>query len=196
MKDRNSHLSYQKISRGSFVGRNSLRALLSDKDCHSYSLSFIYNIPSIQPVYQPLDIHGNPYSDLFIDFSGICPPNCWPIGEEAFFTKSALHFSSNSENDIALFKHFRDNTLTNSVNGKLSYELLQFISPLVSCILKIQEDHEDLLRNIYFKQMTPLLERIMKGEEDEAIEILFNGLIEIAELFDYSQIYDSIPSTI
>ncbi len=109
MTKRNPDLVYKQVTRGNFLGKNSLLDLTSKENDEFISIHFGLENLVLKPVFVPSDFNGRIFGVDFMNFTEPCPPNCDPGDPDDLCVAelSVLRFSI--EEELNVFRNFRDN---------------------------------------------------------------------------------------
>ncbi|GAB5522463.1 MAG: hypothetical protein Roseis2KO_03350 [Roseivirga sp.] len=187
MKSRNNNLEYKRITRGAFVGKNSLLALTEDNQCEHIALNFGLRDGAIEPVFEPLNKYKKAYLGIYLEYVGGCPPLCLSPNEEQCFGLLAVDLFSGDMKEKLFYLNLRDEMLSGLKNGKVYYEMFHFISPIVSLLIPRMNNQEKVLAKIYKEKLVPLRQLLLEERFEEATELIANGLDELVEEFEMTK---------
>ncbi|MEP4091491.1 CFI-box-CTERM domain-containing protein [Reichenbachiella sp.] len=186
-------LNYKEITRGGFLGKNSLLDLVERHDCKEVELHFGYkNSNEIIPIFEPFNELDGPY----MNFSQPCPNACDgydpETGEDWCIDTNAVYSNSTHE-ELDNHRFFRDNYLLDLNDGEIFYEMYYFVSPMVSYLISKEENSDLILKKIYKEKIRPFNELLNKEAYDEALVVLKDTLAEWVNIyqsrdFHYSEV--------
>lgn len=183
MMDKN--WSYQEVTRGTFFGINSLDSLLNKEGCTELKVTMGFGKqgeetrPHVHPVLEAQNVnHENSWLDILEDGSK-CPPKC---SFELAETLDILSGKQHSEDVNDLLMTFRNTEMLNSDNGKATYELYYFVTPLVSALLEEKGINNESFYNERFK---PAIELITGGDNEGGMSLINEILVELVADFHY-----------
>lgn len=199
IKDNNDSLEYRNITRGAFVGKNSLLALSEGHTCKYVALNFGLRKDVIEPVFEPLNINLVADQKIYLDFVHACPPFCDPgtsPSTNACFGTLALELKGKTDNEKRFFLNLRDRTLFTLKDGATYYEMFHFISPIVSLLIPKLINQNEVLSNMYTNRLAPLKDLITQERFDEATTLIANGLDELIEEFETTKVEDLLQEVV
>lgn len=183
MSRRDSDLVYKQVTRGNFIGKNSLQNLIRDEECSAIRYHLGLEGKVINAVFEPLDA-GTDSFGLYMDFTSPCPNSCPGPDDKGVecFTSLAVH-SNAQESELDLYRWFRDNELLNVAGGEMLYELYYFISPLIATLMDQKSNKEEILQDLYFNKIQPFNRLVIGQKYQEATEFLKETLEELTESY-------------
>ncbi len=175
-------LPYKKVTRGNYIGKNALNDLMKDSNCHFIQYYFGLRNLIIAPVLEPLDAQFNAFLDVYMDFINPCPPACREGGADCFATEAVTSFSLNQELD--LYRQFRDTELLQMPDGGMLYEMYYFISPYITSIIHQSADKTKTLSDLYFNKILPFKELVTNNKNEAAAQFLKETLDDLARAYN------------
>jgi hypothetical protein len=170
MTKRNTDLVYKQVTRGNFLGKNSLLDLTSKENDEFISIHFGLENLVLKPVFVPSDFNGRILRGDFMNMTQPCPDHCNDDPGLCVAELSVLRFSI--EEELNVFRNFRDNILLNLENGEELFEMYYFISPLIAALINDSSSKEFELKNIYFQKIVPFKELLISNKYEEANYLL------------------------
>lgn len=174
----NPDVPYKEATRGGFFGRNTLLTLTKDEKCEHVKFYFGWLDKVIKPVLQPLDHSFSSFSDIYFDFAAPCPRNC--SDENGLCLATAAVLLSGDEEELNLYRQFRDEVLLNLKGGGRHFEMYYFISPLISTVISQKENQEEVLQKLYVEKIAPFKKLILEKNYDQAVSWLQVAFDELA----------------
>ncbi len=165
---------YKTITRGGYLGKNSLMDFLNQENDAAMEVHLGYE-PSNKEIMPILtSIHKN---GVFMNLGLTCPNAC-PEEDQTCVTSLAVTKNS-VEEELQAFRNFRDNDLLQLPEGSLYYEMYYFLSPLVrSAISKSGYLEEVFLSRLYSEKIRPFGALLNQGQHLKALDILSETLME------------------
>ena len=184
MLDHEVGLTYKNITRGSFFGKKSLSELIREKQCEYVRLSFGFQDNTISPILEPLNESFVAFTGMFLDLANPCPPTCdTGTTEEVCLATLAVTRYSNQD-ELNLYREFRDNQLLNIEGGGVLYEMYYFISPLITSLISKRPDGEVRLKALYQNKILPFKNMIKSNQFTEAAGLLREALDQLASEYE------------
>ena len=183
-----SSWNFREITRGAFFGKETLETLLASDGIDSIRFELGLEGQLLKPILSPLNKNGHPIDDIYFDLAHLCPPasNCGEEGVEGgeCMATAAVHTLSDNE-ELNLYRQFRDEELIMDEQGRMLYELYYFISPLITATIEQKVNGMDLLNQLYYKDVVPFGQLVKAGRRVVAmnkLEKVFDELINEYEM--------------
>lgn len=179
--------TYKKANRGIYFGRRSLLDILNTPSCSSIKFHLGVNKNTIPAVLQTLDQLGNAIPNIYMDFGNLDPDDI-PDGPgcAATLAVETLSNAKNTEEELDIFRKFRDTSMMDYLHGGMLYEMYYFISPFVTSMIAQHSNREALLRDLYKNAIMPFKELVQNGEKQEALFLLKDVLDELVQTYQIS----------
>ncbi|WP_299219010.1 hypothetical protein [uncultured Aquimarina sp.] len=161
-------LIYKEVTRGNFLGKNSLLDLVSHENCECVSIDFGLQGKVLKPVFRPINSNSAFIEEIYMNVTNPCPPFCGdPDSDPPCKTELTVSMFSN-EKELDIYRYFRDFILLELENGEVQYEMYYFISPLITAMIDESENKEEELRITYYEKIVPFKELLAEKKFDEA----------------------------
>ncbi|WP_046758490.1 hypothetical protein [Kordia jejudonensis] len=179
---------YKEITRGNFYGKDSLKSILVDNSKFvQYDLG--YNGDHISPVIKALDISYVPVNEIYMDLTDPCPNMCG--GSEICITTLAVEKFADHEDELNVYRAFRDYLMLDIEGGARLFEMYYFVSPVVAKIISNSNTGNDeiALNNFYKNEIIPFKLLLKNKQYDKALDALKDTLHNLFDQYEYSNLF-------